>query len=287
VSSAPVRTPFGYHAIKVLDIKEGGKAPLKEVAAKIKDKLALERSDNAARAKAQEVRIALVGAKDFAAEAKTLGLEVRDAIVARSEPLPGIERDPGLDETVFSLALGGVSAPVKTRNGYAVVRAVEQFPAGVPALADIKPRVIDAIKQERAQVLAVERAKALVASLAKAGDFVAAAKSAGFSTGETPLFSRVEPPKDRGGLPGNVLMVALQTAAGQVSEPVRTGSAVYVVKTLERQAPDPQSFDKQRAELEKQMLEEKRAQIWDSWIQSRRATTKIDLAAGVAGPAGR
>ena len=284
VSPAPVRTPFGYHAIKVQDVKEGGKAPLKEVAAKIRDKLAAERSESAARTKAQEARDSLVGAKDFAAESKTLGLEVRSATVARGEPLPGIERDSGLDETVFSLAVGGVSAPMKTRNGYAIVKMAEEIPAGMPPLADIKSRVIEAIKRERAEALAMERAKALAASLDKGGDFLAAAKAGGFSTGEIPLFSRAEPPKDRGGLPGNVLMVALQTAAGQVSEPVRTGGAVYVVKTLERQAPDPQSFDKQRAELEKQVLDQKRGQIWESWVQSRRAATKIDIASALLAP---
>ena len=287
VSPAPVRTPFGYHAIKVLDVKEGGTSPLKDVAAKIKEKLAAERSDNAARTKAQEARIALVGAKGFSAEAKTLGLEARDATIGRGEPVPGTERDAGVEETIFSLALGGVSAPLKTRNGYVIVKAVEQFPAGVPALSDIKPRVIDAIKRERAEAQAMERAKAFVASLDKGGDFLAAAKAAGFSSGEIPLFSRAEPPKDQGGLPGNVLMAALQTAAGQISEPVRASNAVYVVKTLERQSPDPQNFDKQRADLEKQLLEQKRSQVWDSWVQSRKASTKIDVAAGLTTPSPR
>src|SRR4030095_17242899 len=36
ISPAPVRTPFGYHASKVVDIQEGGRAPFKEVAPKIK-----------------------------------------------------------------------------------------------------------------------------------------------------------------------------------------------------------------------------------------------------------
>ncbi len=287
ISPAPVRTPFGYHAIKVLDTKAGGKASLKEVAAKIKDKLGTERSDSAARAKADAARSSLLGAKDFAAEAKTLGLEAREATTARGEALEGIGRDPGLEEAVFALALGGVSAPVKTRGGYAVVKAVEQIPAGVPPLPDIKARVIDAIKRERAEALAVERAKALIASVEKGGDFLAAAKAAGFSTGEIPLFSRAEPPKDRTALPGGVLVAALQTAAGQMAEPVRAGAAVYVVKTLERQPPDPQGFDRQRAELEKQALEQKRSQVWDSWIRARRAASKVELAAGLSTPAPR
>ncbi|PYP29707.1 MAG: hypothetical protein DMD49_12665, partial [Gemmatimonadetes bacterium] len=119
------------------------------------------------------------------------------------------------------------------------------------------------------------------------GDFLAAAKAAGFSTGEIPLFSRAEPPKDRTALPGGVLVAALQTAAGQMAEPVRAGAVVYVVKTLERQPPDPQGFDRQRAELEKQALEQKRSQVWDSWIRARRAASKVELAAGLSTPAPR
>src|SRR4029077_16567730 len=113
-------------AIKMIDGKEGGKTPLKEVAAKIRDKLTAERSESAARTKAQEARTALVSAKDFATEAKTLGLEPREATVARGEPLPGVQPEPGLDEAIFSLALGGVSAPQKTRNGYVIVKVEEQ-----------------------------------------------------------------------------------------------------------------------------------------------------------------
>ena len=92
-----------------------------------------------------------------------------------------------------------------------------------------------------------------------------------------PLFSRAEPPKDRTALPGGVLVAALQTAAGQMAEPVRAGAAVYVVKTLERQPPDPQGFDRQRAELEKQALDQKRNQVWESWVQARRTSSKIDI----------
>ncbi len=285
ISPAPVRTPFGYHAIKVLDVKEGGKAPLKEVAGKIKDKLAAERSDAAARAKADAARAALLEAKDFAAEAKTLGLEARETTIARGEAFDGIGRDSGLEEAVFGLALGGVSAPVKTRSGYVVVKAVEQIPAGVPPLPDIKARVVDAIKRDRAEALAMERAKGLVTSLEKGGDFAAAAKAAGFSTGETPFFSRAEPPKERGALPGNVLLAALGAAAGQLADPVRAGAAVYVVKTLERQPPDPQGFARQQAELEKQTLEQKRSQLWENWVRARRAATKVEVAGGQVPPA--
>src|SRR5204862_6177317 len=141
---------FGYHAIKVLDIKEGGKSSLKDVTPKIKERLAADRSEVAARAKADGVRAALLGAKDFAAEAKTLGFEARDATIARGDPLPGVERDPALEEAIFTLTVGGISPPVKTPSGLVVVKVVQDIPPGVPSLAEIKPQVIEAIKRDRA-----------------------------------------------------------------------------------------------------------------------------------------
>src|SRR5439155_1698203 len=42
ISPEPVRTPFGFHAVKVLDVRAGGKKPLKDAAAPIRDKLQAE-----------------------------------------------------------------------------------------------------------------------------------------------------------------------------------------------------------------------------------------------------
>ena len=277
VSPQPVRTPFGYHAIKVTDVQEGGTAPLKDVAAGIRAKLIATRSDAAARDRADKVRSALLGAKDFGVEAKTLGLEARDAIIAKGEPLGAAGREAALDDAVFGLAVGGVSSPVKTRAGYAIVKVMEQIPAGLPPLAEIRPRIVEAVQRERAETLATDRAKALVASVAKGGDFVTTAKADGFATGETPAFSRADPPKDRATLPGNVLLTVIETPLGRLSDPVRAGTTVYVVKTVERQAADPQGFEKDRAPLEQQLLARKRNQVWDNWVKERRATAKVDL----------
>jgi peptidyl-prolyl cis-trans isomerase D len=275
--SGPVRTPFGYHAIRVLDVRDGGKMPLKDVTPKIRATLVARKSERAAQARADEVKSALLGAPDFAAAAKRLGLEARDVTFGRGDALGEAGRDPQLDEAVFGLAMGGVSAPLKTAAGYAVVKVVQQIPAGVPPLAEIRERVVEAIKRERAEQQLTDKAKTLAAALAKGEDFAATAKAEGFTTGSIPLFSRSEPPKERGSLPGGVLLAALQTPAGQVAEPVRAEGGVYVVKTLERQPADPAGFDREREELDKQVLEQKRALAWDTWIRDRLASAKVEV----------
>ncbi len=275
--SAPVRTPFGYHAIRVIEVKEGGKAALKEVASKIKETLRAQKSERAAQTRADEVRATLLSAKEFPAEAKRLGLEAQEATFGRGDALGEAGRDPQLDETLFGLAIGGVSTPIKTAGGFAIVKVVQHIAAGVPPVAEIRDRVVEAIKRERAERQVTDRAKALVTALGKGGDFAATAKADGFSTGSIPLFSRSQPPTERGSLPGGVLMAALQTPAGQVAEPVRADEGVYVVKTMERAAAPADGLEKERAELEKQVLEQKRALAWDNWIRGRLAESQVQV----------
>ena len=285
ITPAPVRTPFGYHAIKVLDVQEGGKSPYKEVAAKIKEKLLAERSDRAAAAKAEQARGPLQVAKDFAAEAKNLGVESRTATIARGDGLEGIGRDPALEEAVFGLGVGGVTSPIKTAGGYVVAKVTEIMPAGVPPLAEIRNEVSEAIKRDKAGELAMTKAKT-VAAAGREGDLAAAAKKEGASTGDTGFFSRAEPPKDKSALPGTVLVAALQTGVGQVADPIRAGGAVYVVKVFERQPADPKGLETEREELAKQALEQKRNQVWESWLRGVNQTAKIELS-NAGAPAGR
>jgi peptidyl-prolyl cis-trans isomerase D len=170
-----------------------------------------------------------------------------------------------------------VSPATRTAVGYAIVKVLEQIPAGLPPVAEIKERVTEAIKRERAEARALEKAKALVAVLAKGGEFRAAARLEGFTTGDLGPFTLAEPPKDREALPNGVFLAAVQTAAGQVAEPVAAGSGVYVVKTLERQLPDPAGFLTERPEVEKQVLEQKRSLAWENWIRNRLVAAKIEV----------
>ena len=285
ITPTPVRTPFGYHAIKLMDVQEGGKSPYKDVAATIKEKLLTERSDRAAAAKAEQARGPLQNAKDFAAEAKHLGVEARTATMARGDGLEGIGRDPALEEAVFGLGVGGVTGAIKTAGGYVVAKVTEIMPAGVPPLAEIRNEVAEAIKRDKAGELALAKAKTLAAA-GREGDLAAAAKKEGAAFGDTGFFSRAEPPKDKSALPGTALVAALQTSVGQVADPVRAGGAVYVVKVLERQPADPKGLETEREELGKQVLEQKRNQVWESWLRGVNQTAKIELA-NASGPAGR
>ena len=272
VSPEPVRTPFGFHAIKVSDVQEGGRKPLKDVAGQIRSRLSAEAADRAVKEKAEQIRPPLQAAKDFMAEAKTLGLAPVETTMARLDRVPGLAGTDTLEEAAFALAQGGVSTPVTTPAGLVLIKVVGVIPAGVPPLGEVKDKVTASVKRQKAETAALERAKQLAAD-AQSGDFAAAARKAGAVTGETGRFSRAKPAER---LPADAMMAALQTPAGQLSAPVKAQQGYYVVKVLERVPPDMSGLGAERDKLLKEMLVQKQSLAWESWLSGARANAKIE-----------
>ena len=282
MTGEPVRSPAGFHIIKVTDIHEATKKPLKDVAGQIRERLQTEAAERAAQAKAAATKPTLQAAQDFMAEAKKLQLNPIETMVSRSQRPAGAPMPPdSVEDTVFGLTVGGVAGPTQTPAGFLVIKVVEQLPATVPPLADIKDRVATAVKRQKAEAIASERAKQL-ADEAKTGDFAVAAKKAGATTGEA-RFSRTKP-ADK--LSGDVMLAALQTPAGSLTPPVKTPQGVYVLKVLERTPPAPAEFQQERDKLAQEVLTQKQGQVWTSWVESARARAKVDVTARV-GPTPR
>ncbi|MBI3826418.1 MAG: SurA N-terminal domain-containing protein [Candidatus Rokubacteria bacterium] len=274
ISPEPVRTPYGFHAIKVLEVREGGKKPLREAAAQIRQKLEGEGADRAARARADEVRPKLQAAADFMAEARQLGLVPVETTLSRQAPIPGLGRPDTLQEAAFGLAVGGISTPLRTPAGYVILKNAENLPATVPPLTEIRDRVATAVKRQKAETVALERARQLAAD-ARRGDFAEAARQAGATTGETAPFSRSKPAER---LAGDAMLAALQTPVHRVTDPVKTGQGYYVLKVLERVAPDMARFAGERDKLAQEVVAQKQGQAWTAWIDGARRTARIEIA---------
>ena len=275
ISPEPVRTPFGFHAIKVSDVREASRKPMKEVAPQIRDRLATDAADRAARAKAEEIRPALQAAKDFLAEARKLSLtpvETTMTKIGRPPGMPGMPAVDTLEEAAFGLAVGGVTPPINTPAGWVVLKVVDTIAPGVPPLAEIRDRVVAAVKRGKAETVAANRVKQL-ADDAKTGDLQAAAKKAGATFGDAPRFSRAKPAEK---LPGDVQIAALQTPAGETSPPVRTPQGYYVVKVLERAAAGPVDVA-EREKLKGELVNQKQSQTWERWVLAARGDAKIDI----------
>jgi parvulin-like peptidyl-prolyl isomerase len=87
-------------------------------------------------------------------------------------------------------------------------------------------------------------------------------------------FSRTKPdPK----LAGDVMLAALETPTGKVTEPVKTPQGVYVLRVRERIPADLAALTPERDKLTRDLLTQKQGQVWAAWIERARSQAKVEL----------
>jgi peptidyl-prolyl cis-trans isomerase D len=128
--SPALRVARGWVFVTVTGKQDPYVPQLTEVRDKVRDDLVRERAAELAKSKATEIAASLKSATDFTAAAKKYGLEVKPTeLIARGSPIPDIGASPDIDKVAFALPPNGVSDPISTPQGTAIVRVVEK--AGV------------------------------------------------------------------------------------------------------------------------------------------------------------
>src|SRR5687767_1565655 len=125
--SDALASPRGPVFITVVEKKDPYVPPLEEVKDRVREDVIRARATEMSRQRAGAVAASLRSAKDFAAAAKTQGLEAKDTqLVSRDSALPDVGVSPEVDKAAFALPVGGVSDPIQTTDGTVVVRVVER-----------------------------------------------------------------------------------------------------------------------------------------------------------------
>ncbi len=121
------RVAKGWVFVTLVNKQDPYAPQLAEVRDKVRDDLVKERAADVAKAKAAQIATSLKNATDFAAAAKKAGLEVKTTeFIARGAAVPDIGTSAELDQVAFTLPIGGVSGPISTPQGTAVIRVVEK-----------------------------------------------------------------------------------------------------------------------------------------------------------------
>jgi parvulin-like peptidyl-prolyl isomerase len=147
--SEPLRTPQGYAFITVTGTQDPYIPKLDEVKSKVRDDVLKLKAIDAARQKASSISAALKSG-DFEKAAKGAGLDVKTTeLIARGAPMGDAGVSPALEAAAFSLPAGGVTDPVVTDNGAAIVKVVERKDVAPDELAKQKDTLRTELLSER------------------------------------------------------------------------------------------------------------------------------------------
>ncbi|MBE2210130.1 MAG: SurA N-terminal domain-containing protein [Xanthomonadaceae bacterium] len=184
--SAPVKSDFGWHVIKLDEVKAGTRKTFEEARAQLE----AEATASAGERAYNDLLSALVddlmkNPSGFAEAAAKHGL-----IVQKTGPVPkgggeGIAASPAVQRDAFSevrIQDGTVSDPIDIGTDHSVLlRVVEHTPERAIPLAQVRDRVIADIRADRAGKATADAAKAMAAAAGKGESLATLASARGLS----------------------------------------------------------------------------------------------------------
>ncbi|MCU8011914.1 MULTISPECIES: SurA N-terminal domain-containing protein [unclassified Shewanella] len=171
--SAVVKTDFGFHIIKLLDVQSGATVPFADVKAKIVAQLQDKKAVDQFYSLQSKLADTSYEVPDTLSEtSKAVGVDVKTTALFSRDNAPAELNKPDLVKAAFSetVMLKGLNSEVieLEPNHVVVIRVKEHHDAGTLALAEVKANITERLKQDQANEAARAKAQELMAQV-KAG----------------------------------------------------------------------------------------------------------------------
>jgi len=275
-----VRTPFGWHIIKVEDIRPEETVPLDKAKPQIELNLKREKARDVAYRMAREFADAAYADGDVAKAAERMHrtVEAPDKAFGLTDILPKLGNAPDVMKALFALGEGEVSDVLEWANGFVVGQVKKIQAPQVPSLEKVKSRVQEDLKAERARQEAEKAAKTLLEEARRQGDLDKAAAAVGVPVQTSGWFSRMEP-DEKLKLWGDAAeaIFQLQKPGDMPETPLSWQGAFIVCRLVGRQDPAPEVLEKERENTRKRLTQMKQNQLWQAWIAKQRNLAKVEI----------
>jgi peptidyl-prolyl cis-trans isomerase D len=274
--SDPVKTPFGYHVIKLVDKKPGTTRSLADVQKQITSQLGYERAQAQAADLAQSLAKQISKPADLESVAKAQGLSLQESgFFARDEPIFGLGASAEAARA-FDLKDGEVSPPLPTARGFVFETLVAKQDPYIPKIDEAKERVRDEVVKQKARELGKQKAAEFAAKLKATPDFEKAAKAAGVEAKTTELITRDSPILELG-VAADVTDAAFKLPKGAVSDPIPTDKGTVVVKVLEKQEVTQTDLTSNKDKFREELLTDRRSRFFSAYMVKAKLKMKIEV----------
>jgi peptidyl-prolyl cis-trans isomerase D len=264
-----VQSSYGFHIIHVDDKQDAHVKSLDDVKAQIEPLL---KQQKAAQASQREVEQLLTDARSTSLEkaSSAKGLQVISTdFVDSKAALPGIGSDPQFMSTVFAQNQNAPPDQAQIHQGYAIYQVTAVKPPSTPTFDEIRNRVEQEFKNERAAQLLSQKTQELSDRAKADHDLKKAAKELGaeFKTSDFVLPDAQVP--DVGSLTGQVA-VAFTLKPGEVSGPINTGNTGVVLSVTDRQVPTDQEYTAKKDQVRDTALQQQQGEVFNLFLGNLR-----------------
>jgi peptidyl-prolyl cis-trans isomerase D len=280
--SEPIRSPFGWHIIKVEAIEEAKEPVLVEVADQIRNKLVQDAARTLAFDRAEEIFEACYGAGNISGVAKSNQLKVHETeFFSDKGPVKGIIEARKFAETAFDLDKNEVSEPLELSDGYYILQLIAKQPAIIPELKSVEKEVRQDLIQERTNDLAKEEAEKFLNDLQDGVAFETAAASRKLKAETTGFFKRSGAIPEIGLEPGfQETAFALSQSKLLPDDVIKGRQGYYVLQFEAREEADLKEFEEEKSGIMTSLLFEKRQRAMAAFLDAVRKKSTISIQEG-------
>ncbi len=283
VSDIPIRYGGNWY---ILRRGEGVKKTFEEAKPELLVSLRNRRGYTAAFQLAQKAKTRLQETKDPQKVAQELAGEanMKPADMVRETPyvkpgddVPEIGVNQEFERTLGPLNnANDVGEVTGVKNGFAIPILVDKKEPRIPEFDEIKTKVADSIKRERANEQIEQKAKDLIASLSSPDAIKAAGEKEGFDSGLEEGF-KLTSALGKAGTSTALDDAIYNLKQGEISKtPIKVGDNWVIVGVVKREEPDLKAFASDRDRLKETMLSARQNQVFEDYIAGVQQRMKQD-----------
>lgn len=279
-----IQTQFGLHILKV-DEKREETDPYAKAKPDITERLKAAGARDLAAERAGIAYDDLMKAQTMQDVAAKDKLEVNASnFFGSGEPIDektGVS--PQIQEVALTLsAEQKFSEPIETPTGFYLIEFVERKEPYVPELAEIKEKVTEAARHEKAKELAKAEAEAIQNALTSGTAWDDITKTFTAETFSPRPFSRRQAYiTEARGKSEELAKVAFGLRDGEYSQLFEIESDFCVVRVKERIAADMTQFEKEKAALKARLLQQKQQTLFREFVDGLKQQATIEYAKGM------
>ena len=223
-----------------------------------------------AQARLQETKDPQKVAQEFAAQANMTPADmVRETpYIKDGDDVPNIGVNQNFEQALAQLNNpNDVGQPIGIKSGFAVPMLVDKKDPRIPDFDEVKSKIADAMKQQRAKEQIEQKAKDLAASLTSPDAIKAAGEKEGYDSGVEEGF-KLNSTLGKAGSSAALDDLIYSLKQGEVSKtPIKVNDNYVIVGVVKRNDPDFTAFNGgENDRLKQQLLSQRENQVFEDYI---------------------
>lgn len=276
--SGLIKTSFGYHMIKVEDIKEAKTLSFQEAHDQIAGMLTTNKAKDLADEKILDLVDKMPGDVDLVQYAGKQGFSaVTTDYFSAEQPLQFLDGQTKILNTIFSLQPKEMSDVVEINNRFFLIQVVDKKASYLPNIIEVSTEVEGMFKEYLAQQKAKTAAEEYLSRLKGGSDWNALAQEKKLTPVTTDFFTRQALPQGTESLQGFTSAVFKLNQAKRYPDNAFEGDAgAYVVRWEDKKGIDEAKFKEEKDKYISNIQSMKEQYAYSAWMQRLMNNSKID-----------